>query len=269
MSASGMMIMWFLAPPKHCTRLPFAAAARIDVVGDRRRADEADGLDVGIVEDGVDHFLVAVDDVEDAGRQAGLDEQFGDAHRHARIALGRLQDEGVAAGDRRRDLPQRDHRREVERRDAGDDAERLAHRIDVDAGAGAVGELALHHVRRADADFDHFEAALDVALGVGDGLAVLARQDFGQLVIVAVGEFEELHQHAHAALRVGRRPFRLRRLGVLDRGAQFGRRGQRHRAAHRAVHRLHDVLLAPAGAGDALAADEMTVLDHGFSPWIL
>ena len=26
MSASGMMIMWFLAPPKHCARLPFAAA---------------------------------------------------------------------------------------------------------------------------------------------------------------------------------------------------------------------------------------------------
>ncbi len=23
MSASGMMIMWFLAPPKHWTRLPF------------------------------------------------------------------------------------------------------------------------------------------------------------------------------------------------------------------------------------------------------
>ncbi len=111
---------------------------------------------------------------------------LGNAHRHAGIALRRLQDEGVAAGDRRRDLPQRDHRREIERRDAGDHAERLTHRIDVDAGAGAVGEFALHHVRRADADLDHFKAALDVALGVGDRLAVLARQDFGQFVIVAV-----------------------------------------------------------------------------------
>ena len=84
-----------------------------------------------------------------------------------------------------RDLPQRDHGREVERRDAGDDAERLAHRIDVDAGAGAVGELALHQVRRADAELDHLEAALDVALGVGDGLAVLAREQFGQRVVFA------------------------------------------------------------------------------------
>ena len=26
MSASGMMIAWFLAPPKHCARLPVRAA---------------------------------------------------------------------------------------------------------------------------------------------------------------------------------------------------------------------------------------------------
>ena len=42
------------------------AAARVDVLGDRGRADEADGLDVAIIEDGVDRFLVAVDDIEDA-----------------------------------------------------------------------------------------------------------------------------------------------------------------------------------------------------------
>jgi hypothetical protein len=55
----------------------------------------------GIVEDGVDRLLVAVDDVEDALGQAGLDHQFGQAHGHRRVALGRLQDEGVAAGDGR------------------------------------------------------------------------------------------------------------------------------------------------------------------------
>ena len=73
-------------------------------------------------------------------------------------------------------LPQRDHRREIERRDAGDDAERLAHRIHVDAGAGAVGELALQQMRNAAGELGDFEAALDVAVRVGDGLAVLARR---------------------------------------------------------------------------------------------
>ncbi len=76
MSASGMTIMWFLAPPSACTRLPAAVPRAIDVLGDRRRADEAHRLDVGMVEDRVDGFLVAVDDVEHAGREAGLLEQL-------------------------------------------------------------------------------------------------------------------------------------------------------------------------------------------------
>ena len=70
--------------------LPGRGGPRIDVFGDRRGADEADRPDVGIVEDGVDRLLVAVDHVEDAGRQAGLEHQLGEAHRHAGIALGRL-----------------------------------------------------------------------------------------------------------------------------------------------------------------------------------
>ena len=241
-------------------------AARIDVMRDRRRADEADRLDVGIVEDRVDRFLVAVDDVENAGRAARLDEEFGQAHRHAGVALGRLEDEGVAAGDRRRELPQRDHRGEVERRDAGDDAERLAHRIDVDAGAGAVGVFALHQMRRAESEFDHFDAALDVALGVDERLAVLARENVGELVGVLGDEVVEFHQHAGAALRIGRAPGGLRRLGVENRGAHLRGGGERDRAAHRPVHRLKHFARPPRGARDALAADEVPVLDHGPLP---
>ena len=212
-------------------------------------------------------FLVAVDDVEHAGGKACLDEQLGYPERHAGVAFGRLQDEGVAAGDGRRDLPQRDHRREIERGDAGDDAERLAHRIDVDAWAGAVGELALHHVRRADADLDHFQPALDVALGVGDCFSMFPREYVGERVILPVYELEEFHQHAHAALRVGGSPADLRRLGVFDGRAEFLLRSQRHGAAHRAIHGLHDVLLAAAGSGDTFAADEMPVFDHDLAPW--
>ena len=242
--------------------MPRRRAARIDVFGDRRRADEADRLDVGIVEDRVDRLLVAVDDVENAGRAAGLDEQFAEPHRHAGVALGRLQDEGVAASDRRRELPQRDHGGEVERRDAGDDAERLAHRIGVDAGAGAVGVFALHQMRHAERELQHLDAALDVALGVGDRLAVLAGQDVGEFVVVFGDQFVEFHQDAGAALRIGRAPGGLRGLGVLDRRADFRLGGERDMGAHRAVHRLKDFGGAARFAGDMLAADEMPVLDH-------
>ena len=115
-------------------------------------------------------------------------------------------------------LPQRDHRREVERGDAGDHAERLADRVDVDAAAGAFGELALEQVRDADRELDDLDAALDVALGVGDGLAVLDRQQLGELVGVGVDQLDELHQHAGPALRVPGGPFLLR----LDRRGHCG-----------------------------------------------
>ena len=37
--------MWFFAPPRACTRLPFAVPRFVDVLGDRGGADEGDGLD--------------------------------------------------------------------------------------------------------------------------------------------------------------------------------------------------------------------------------
>ena len=52
----------------------------IDVLSDGRRADEAHGLDVGMVEYSVDGFFVAVNDVEHAGREAGLLEQIPNQH---------------------------------------------------------------------------------------------------------------------------------------------------------------------------------------------
>jgi hypothetical protein len=116
-----------LAPPKHCTRLPFAVgrAGRIDVFGDGRRADKADSPDARIGEQRVDRFLVTIDDIEHARGKSSLRHQLAEPHRHRGVALRRLEDEGIAAGERRGRLPQGDHGRKVERRDTGHDAERL------------------------------------------------------------------------------------------------------------------------------------------------
>jgi hypothetical protein len=80
-------------------------AVFVDVLRDRRRADEADRGDVGVLEDAVHRHLVAVDDVVDALRQPGLLEQLRDQVRRRRVALGRLQHEAVAARDRDRVHP--------------------------------------------------------------------------------------------------------------------------------------------------------------------
>ena len=110
-------------------------AGLVDVARDRRRTDEAHGRDVGMLEDPVDRHLVAVDDVEDAIRHARLLEQLGHVDRCGRVLLGRLEDERVPAGDRVGEHPHRDHGREVERRDAGHHAQRLADLVHVDPGA--------------------------------------------------------------------------------------------------------------------------------------
>ena len=56
-------------------------AGLVDVPRDRRRPDEAHRLDARVRQDGVDRDLVAVDDVEDARRQAGFGEELGAEHR--------------------------------------------------------------------------------------------------------------------------------------------------------------------------------------------
>jgi hypothetical protein len=184
-----------------------------------------------VVEDRVDRLLVAVDDLQDALGQARLDHQFGQHQRHRRVALGRLEDEGVAAGDGRAELPHRDHGGEVERRDAGGHAQRLAHRIHVDAGAGALGEFALQQMRRADAELDHFEPALHVALGVGQVLPCSRAQRLGQLVHVAVQQATNfIITRARRCGLVAAQPG-CAAGGVLDRGASIRRRGQRARAS--------------------------------------
>ena len=78
-SASGRTTAWFFAPPSACTRFPCGGRRRVDVARDRRRADERDRVDLRMLQQRVDRFLVAVHDVEDAVRQPGLLQEL----RHA------------------------------------------------------------------------------------------------------------------------------------------------------------------------------------------
>ncbi|MCY1304640.1 hypothetical protein D9M70_544010 [compost metagenome] len=77
-----------------------------------------------------------------------------------------------------------------------------------------------------------------------------------------VQELDELHEDAGTALRVGGRPFRLRRLGAFDRCRKLRLARQRNGALHFAGCRVEDVGNATALAGDALAIDEMTEFVH-------
>ena len=139
-------------------------------------------------------------DVEDAVRDARLLQQLGREDRRRRVLLRRLEHEGVAARERGRPHPHGHHRREVERRDPGDDAERLADRVDVDPGRGLLRVVALEQ-RRDPADvLDHLDPALHLAQRVGEHLAVLGREQAREVLAVLVEELVDA-EHQVGALR--------------------------------------------------------------------
>ncbi len=221
-----------------------------------------------MIEDRVDHLLVAMDDVEQAVGKAGFLHQFGEADWNRRVAFGWLQDEGVAAGDRHSEHPHRNHRREVERSDAGADAERLAHRIDVDAGTCAVGIFALQRLRNAASIFDDFKAALDVALRIGDDLAMLAGKELRQLLHVRLDQFLELEHDPGATLRVGGGPGGLCIECGIDRFLE-GRGGTEIDLGLDFALRWVPDIAAARAVGDGLSIDEMFDATHWWSRSLL
>ncbi|MNH37512.1 hypothetical protein D3C79_984280 [compost metagenome] len=70
-----------LRPAQGLHALAAAGSGLIDVVGDRRRADKAHGLDFRVIEQGIHGFLVALHHIEHTVRQAGFLEQHGDQQR--------------------------------------------------------------------------------------------------------------------------------------------------------------------------------------------
>ncbi len=201
-------------------------AVGVDVLGDEGGTDEADGLDGGVLEDGVDGFFVAVDYVEDAVGEAGFFEEFSEQDGGTGVALAGLEDEGVAAGESDREHPEGHHRGKVEGRDAGDYAEGLAERPTVDARADLLGVFAFEELGDGGGELDDFEAASDFAFGVGEDFAVLGGEDGGEVVGVLVEEFAEAEEDAGSAERRLCGPVGEGGLGGFDGGVELGLVGE-------------------------------------------
>ena len=172
-----------------------------------------------MVQDAVHRFLVAVHHLQHAVGQAGLLQQF---------APGNSEVEGtrsdgfriiaLPAGQRRAHLPQRDHGGEVEGRDAGHHAKRLAHGVKVDAGAGAVGHLALQHARGRPCRPRSPQARAARRPWRREwSCHVRGRPVSASLSMFAVDQRAKGHHHPRAALRVGGGPADLRLGGFVQR----------------------------------------------------
>ncbi len=186
----------------------------------------------------------------------------------ARVLLGGLEQERVAAGDRVGQEPERDHRREVERRDRGDDADRLAHHLDVDTRRDTLQVLALQQVRHRRRRLDRLDPPPDLAVRIGEGLAHVGADQRGQFPTPSL---QPLPQSKHSPCPPLRRrippprpslPRRLHSFPNLPSPAQ--RHPRRNLPANRIqiLKLLHRVRLAP-GAADVVAQRQVT---HPFAP---
>jgi hypothetical protein len=134
-----------------------------------------------------DVAAAAVDDVEHAGREAGLRKQLDVALAERGRVRGGLEDDRVAGDDRWQRLPGGDRDREVPGRDRADDADRHPHRhLELVAElrrsclAKEAPALAAHVV-------GHVDRFLDVARRLGLDLAHFVGHQVGELVLL-VGE---------------------------------------------------------------------------------
>src|SRR5262245_51954175 len=136
------------------------------------------------------------DDVHDTLRDPGLEAELAEPERRERRQLGRLQDDGVAARERRTELPARDVRREVPRDDEPDDAERLAER-----GRNASRDrdrLAAVLVDGARVEVEDLRDHADLASRARDGLADVLGLDPRQLLAVLLHQRRDPAQELRA-----------------------------------------------------------------------
>ena len=107
-------------PPSSAVNGTMLRAAAPPIGAGLGRAGEAHAPHAGVGHERRAGLLAdALHDVEDAGRQAGLDREVGEQRARQRRPLGRLQHDRGARRQRRRGLPRREHERRVPRRDHG------------------------------------------------------------------------------------------------------------------------------------------------------
>ena len=220
------------------------------------RAGERDDGDVGMPHEPLaDRAPAAVDDVDDAVRDAGLGEELDEALPERGRVRRRLEDDGVPGDERGRDLPGRDRDREVPRRDDADDADRHPDghlELVPKLGRGRLPEEAPALAAHVVAHVDRF---LHVAAGLGLHLPHLVRHEVGELGLVVGDELREAEEDLAALRCRDEAPLRERRLRGRDRAVDVVGAGAREGADQLAVGGARRVEGLAGGGVDPLAVD--------------
>src|SRR6516164_1209193 len=104
----------------------------MNILGNRSGSDKADRLNLGVVQDAVNNWLVPLNYIENSVRQTSFLQKLRNHDGNARITLAGLQKKRISARNRYRKHPHRNHCRKVERRNSSHNAEWLTHRPAID-----------------------------------------------------------------------------------------------------------------------------------------
>ena len=84
------------------------------------------------------------------------------------------------------------HRRKIERRDAGDHTQRLPDGVEpLDVQSRTLSENSPLRRCGVRGELDDFEPAIDFAERIGEDLAVLSREDLGEVALAPLDELAE------------------------------------------------------------------------------
>ena len=171
------------------------------------RAGEADGVHQWAVDHRLTHLAPAADHkVEHAGRQLRAADDGGQRGATGRHQLGRLEHHGVAIGQRGRNLPGGNGKREIPRRDQADHADRFTGDIHLHTGAHRSQGLTLYAQGLTGKEFEDLAGTGHFAHAFGQGLALFARQQLTQLVLARQQLAADLVQRVETALRCAKAP---------------------------------------------------------------
>jgi hypothetical protein len=162
------------------------ARASLEIPAHPGRAGEAQQLQALVLGEERGTVTAAGQDGEGALRKIGLGEDLADQERPHRREAGRLEDEGTAHGERRRDLVRGQIQGEVEGRDERAGADRNPPpqtSVAACARRDVQGHDLAHHAHRLlGGDAEGVDQAAHLAPAVPDGLAGLDAEREGQLL---------------------------------------------------------------------------------------
>ena len=187
------------------------------------RTGKADRRDARMLQQcGADLRATTDHEIEHTLRQAGTMQDIDQRPGRTRHQICRLDHHGVAIGQRRRNLPGRNCDREIPRRDQADDAQPFAGDLDVDAGAHRGQLLAGHTQAFPGEERKDLSCARGLANALGQGLALLARQQPTEFILTRQNFVRGLLQYVVTELRRRARPCRECRPGRGDSSVGLG-----------------------------------------------